>query len=340
MAEHQGEVYCRNCHKKMSSTPSGTNTTPMKRAATPEKPPRANVPETPPRRQALGSPAELSPSSVFSSGRRRISIQMPKDQCPRCQQVIYHAEKAVGPGGPWHRACLRCNQCRTSLDSSTLAEHNGEAYCRPCHTKLFGIHGFNIGGSLEQPAASVKPLWMADAAVRRSTMSPVPRALSPAAHVVSPVRRLSPAASAASPPASSAVDSPFGSALTAAATAAVAAHGARPMSSMDTVSRPVSSRSSYMYGSGRAYKPKAFGVPVVPPDLCPRCSKVIYAAELGMAAGRKYHKACIRCVSCNSSIGSLQITEHEGEIYCRQCYAREFGPKGFRQALGSSINDY
>ncbi|KAJ2088193.1 Cysteine-rich protein 2-binding protein [Coemansia sp. S142-1] len=61
---------------------------------------------------------------------------------------------------------------------------------------------------------------------------------------------------------------------------------------------------------------------------------------MGAAAGRKYHKRCIRCKTCDTSIGSLQITEREGEIYCKQCYAKDFGPKGYRPSLGTSINDY
>ncbi|PIA13790.1 LIM-domain-containing protein, partial [Coemansia reversa NRRL 1564] len=170
--------------------------------------------------------------------------------CPRCNKTIYHAEKVVGPGGPWHRQCFKCKQCSTTLNSTKLTEHEGEAFCQTCYTKLFSPRGYNIGGSTEPLPYQSRPQLP-------------------------------------------------------------------PRSPSENIKKPPRASSSLA----------DFGMP--PPDICPRCNDRIYAAEHAMAAGRKYHKFCIKCKACDTSINSLQITERDGEIFCRTCYAKKFGPKGF-----------
>lgn len=60
-------------------------------------------------------------------------------KCPRCGKTVYLAERVLGPRGiDWHKQCLRCKECTKPLDQGTVAEHDQEAYCRPCHTKCFG----------------------------------------------------------------------------------------------------------------------------------------------------------------------------------------------------------
>ncbi|KAJ2493415.1 hypothetical protein IWW47_004870, partial [Coemansia sp. RSA 2052] len=362
MAEHAGEIYCRNCHNRMfgpgASRVAASNvvnarpetrymTVPEEEsaarslaAAPPPLPQRAGVggfsPQTPPRASegaAVGYrrvTADISPSSVFSSGRRKFNLPVNKDMCPRCDKTIYHAEKVVGPGGPWHRTCFKCKQCNSALSSTTLTEHDGEAFCRNCYTKLFSPRGYNIGGSTE----SILQRTPTYARTRGSVAESPP---------VSPTRRRETLAahdqgSLAAAYLRSSTPTVFDSAVAAAASAAVSGQSSRgrpttPLSGgLSTMQRPMSARGIGIGGSsssgslayGRAYKPKAFGVGVPPPDVCPRCNTTIYAAEMGTAAGRKYHKRCIRCKACDASIGSLQITEREGEIYCKQCYARDF----------------
>lgn len=62
---------------------------------------------------------------------------------------------------------------------------------------------------------------------------------------------------------------------------------------------------------------------------CPKCSKSVYAAEEMLAAGQKWHKTCFKCGLCHKHLDSTNATEHGGELYCKQCYGRKFGPKGY-----------
>jgi len=69
---------------------------------------------------------------------------------------------------------------------------------------------------------------------------------------------------------------------------------------------------------------------------CGRCEKSVYANEQIIAAGGSWHKrGCFTCKDCNKSLDSNTVTERKpeegdkGEIYCRGCYGKHFGPKGY-----------
>jgi hypothetical protein len=73
---------------------------------------------------------------------------------PRCSKKVYFAEKALGPGGKgvaqktwlhlsvflltdgkcvdWHKMCLNCKSCGKLVDSTTLADKDGEVRRRHC----------------------------------------------------------------------------------------------------------------------------------------------------------------------------------------------------------------
>ena len=44
------------------------------------------------------------------------------------------------------------------------------------------------------------------------------------------------------------------------------------------------------------------------------------------------HKNCFVCKAegCNKRLDSMNVTENKetGEVYCKTCYAKNFGPKG------------
>ncbi|XP_044535119.1 cysteine and glycine-rich protein 2 [Gracilinanus agilis] len=70
-------------------------------------------------------------------------------------------------------------------------------------------------------------------------------------------------------------------------------------------------------------------------EKCSRCGDSVYAAEKVIGAGKPWHKNCFRCAKCGKSLESTTLTEKEGEIYCKGCYAKNFGPKGFGYGQGA-----
>ncbi|KAF9902859.1 hypothetical protein EC991_004479 [Linnemannia zychae] len=81
-------------------------------------------------------------------------------KCPRCTKSVYSAEQIIGPNGaPWHKACFTCRECNRRLDSNILGEHEGEAYCKTCHKKMWGPTGYGYASGLlvrEDPESQFK----------------------------------------------------------------------------------------------------------------------------------------------------------------------------------------
>jgi len=61
--------------------------------------------------------------------------------CPRCMKNVYFAEQVKAVGKTFHKTCLRCMECGTSLHSNKLLDHDGDPFCVRCHSKLYGPQG-------------------------------------------------------------------------------------------------------------------------------------------------------------------------------------------------------
>lgn len=95
--------------------------------------------------------------------------------------------------------------------------------------------------------------------------------------------------------------------------------GTRPLSPTKPLS-PLSTGSTTSSGgwSGRAPPP----MPGSGTPLCARCSKPVYFAEQVKASGKTFHKPCLRCTECNTSLDSNRLTEKDGQVVCRSCYSK------------------
>jgi cysteine/glycine-rich protein len=69
---------------------------------------------------------------------------------------------------------------------------------------------------------------------------------------------------------------------------------------------------------------------------CPVCSKSVYAAEQVLAIGNSYHKACFKCSDCRKWLDSTSANDHDGTLFCKNCYGKAHGPKGFGFAAGGA----
>jgi cysteine/glycine-rich protein len=77
---------------------------------------------------------------------------------------------------------------------------------------------------------------------------------------------------------------------------------------------------------------------------CPRCNKSVYSNEETKGAGKSWHNLCFNCKTCGGGLDSTTLTVNVGEIYCKGCYSKQFGPVGFRGGGGggpstTGIND-
>ena len=61
----------------------------------------------------------------------------------------------------------------------------------------------------------------------------------------------------------------------------------------------------------------------------------VFIAELMRGAGKAWHKGCFTCNLCTKRLDSSMLCEREGEIYCKACYGKNFGPSGFGFGMGT-----
>jgi len=65
-------------------------------------------------------------------------------------------------------------------------------------------------------------------------------------------------------------------------------------------------------------------------NICPKCGRPVYQAEEMLAGGSKWHKGtCFKCNLCSKRLDSVNVNHHDNALYCKQCYGRKFGPKGY-----------
>ncbi|XP_036210912.1 cysteine and glycine-rich protein 1 isoform X1 [Myotis myotis] len=147
--------------------------------------------------------------------------------------------------------------CKKNLDSTTVAVHGEEIYCRSCYGKKYGPKGYGYG----QGAGTLSTDKGESLGIRHEE-----------------------------------------------------APGHRP------TTNPNASKFAQKIGGS---------------ERCPRCSQAVYAAEKVIGAGKSWHKSCFRCAKCGKGLESTTLADKDGEIYCKGCYAKNFGPKGFGFGQGA-----
>merc|ERR1712061_796955 len=70
-------------------------------------------------------------------------MELPK--CPKCDRSVYAAEEKMAGGYKFHKVCFKCDMCNKLWDSTTVAEHNKELYCKACHGRKYGPKGVGFG---------------------------------------------------------------------------------------------------------------------------------------------------------------------------------------------------
>ncbi|GAA5978645.1 hypothetical protein JCM11641_002799 [Rhodosporidiobolus odoratus] len=115
-----------------SSTPAPASAPPTPQHSSPSRPPAfSSIP-----------PPTSSPRGFGSTHSQKQAVN--KDLCRRCGTIVYFAEEVRAVGGKWHKRCLRCTSCSTTLSPNTVTEKDGEPYCKKCYSEQFGLKGHGV----------------------------------------------------------------------------------------------------------------------------------------------------------------------------------------------------
>uniref|UniRef100_A0A673ZWC8 Cysteine and glycine-rich protein 1 n=1 Tax=Salmo trutta TaxID=8032 RepID=A0A673ZWC8_SALTR len=120
VACHVDEIYCKSCYGKKYGPKGygfggGAGTLSMDTGA------HLGIrPEEQAAHRPTNNPNASKLATKFGSS----------DVCPRCAKAVYSAEKVLGGGNSWHKSCFRCSKCGKGLESTTVADKDGEIYCK------------------------------------------------------------------------------------------------------------------------------------------------------------------------------------------------------------------
>ena len=73
------------------------------------------------------------------------------------------------------------------------------------------------------------------------------------------------------------------------------------------------------------------------PGRCAKCQKTVYHVEETKALNKIWPTNCtncLKCTSCNKRLETGSLNEHANQPYCKNCYSKNFGPKGYGHGSG------
>ncbi|XP_012945698.2 cysteine and glycine-rich protein 1 [Aplysia californica] len=273
------------------------------------------------------------------------------EKCPRCNQSVYFAEEVRAMGKKYHKLCLKCSECSKTLDSTNCNDHDNDIYCNTCYRKNFGPHS----AAMSMTADSGQPTDVSSAPPGVDVCHRCGKVVYMAERCAGGAKYFHKSCFRCNSCGIN-LDSnrlclreeeiyckvcygknfgPKGYGF---------AGGASGLS-MDT-GKVDDVPTSHIPAIAQAHTAPLMdnGEPEPEGDdqdwtddkeRCSRCRKVVYFAEKVSGVGQVFHKACFKCQNCNKSLDSTTMTEHGGSIYCKSCYGRNFGPKGF--GFGTSM---
>lgn len=182
----------------------------------------------------------------------------------------------------YHKQCLTCTSCKSTVAPGAIQEHNLEPYCRNCHLRLFSTQDLRHGNLPTLPATS---LILSTSSTPSPPQAELPLRESSSSHDVSPALRVP--------------------------------------------TKPPRTFSPTSTGNPINGLPRFGGARIE----CPKCHKAVYHAEQVVAVGKKWHRACLKCTSCDKRLDSHKLSDKDGEPYCGACYTKTHGPAGAGYAL-------
>ncbi|KAK2167230.1 hypothetical protein NP493_1285g00036 [Ridgeia piscesae] len=368
-ADHEGELYCKSCYGRQFGPRgygfAGGAGTMMAGDAT----------DAQRRSSDAGSDSGSRHSSMSSQASREEYVNTEDQECcPRCGKRVYFAEQILSLGRKWHKPCFRCTTCEKKLDSQSATDHQGEMFCRACHSRQFGLKGYGYAagagtmlsmdsghprrGDRESSSSSGDDRRVLSQSSREEYVNTEDQECCPrcgkrvyfAEQVLSLSRKwhkpcFTCAACNKKVDSQSAADHQGELYCRACHSRQFGlrgygyAAGAGTMLSMDSgPPRRGDRESSSSSGDDRrvlSQSSREEYVNTEDQECCPRCGKRVYFAEQVLGIGRKFHKSCFTCGACGKKVDSQSSADHQGELYCKSCHGRKFGPKGYGFAGGA-----
>ncbi|XP_053208824.1 cysteine and glycine-rich protein 1-like [Panonychus citri] len=259
--------------------------------------------------------------------------------CHRCEKTVYFNEERMAIGKSFHKTCFVCANkgCGRRLDSGNLTEHNADVYCRSCYGKLFGPKGYGYGlgaGVMNTEGGSAK-------IVNAPTVKPIGETVV--------VKTSSSISSSASPsPVNSVSSTPSPqppSSLGASSNSTPVSSGTCSPTSDEAISLESDKCETSLSPNGSTLASDDSTTNVTPPPL-PNTTATIITTPITFTVlqghklillliivnsfNRAWHKtSCFNCKECHKRLESTTLCEKEHEIYCKTCYRKNWGPKGY-----------
>ncbi|XP_059468790.1 muscle LIM protein Mlp84B-like isoform X1 [Neocloeon triangulifer] len=296
-----------------------------------------------------GANAPVAPKTTLVD---TTSIKAPPGQgCPRCGGSVFAAEQVLAKGSMWHRKCFKCRDCTKTLDSVLACDGpDKDVYCKTCYGKKWGPHGYGFAcgsgflqtdGLNEAQISQLRPFYNPNTtSIKAPEGQGCPRC---GGMVYAAEQQLA-----------------KGTMWHKKCFNCCQCH--RPLDSIlacDGPDKEIYCKACY----GKNFGPKGFGYGHSPtlfsasetstaprPNVqrsgpqapegqgCPRCGQMVYAAEQMNSKNRIWHRRCFTCGDCNRSLDSTTLNDSpDGNIYCKSCYGRRYGPKGVGYGMGAGV---
>jgi len=276
--------------------------------------------------------------------------------CPRCGGYVYHADQVFSKGNVWHKQCFKCATCHRTLDSRIACDGpDNDVYCTGCYRKQFGIKGYGFGqggpalmsGDLAESTNTVPSTakFIDTSAIQAPPGKGCPRCGGQVFHAEQMFSKGNIyhkkcfSCYACKRPLDSvlACDAPDGNIYCKgcyARTFGAKGYGFGGGSGFlqcgdidDSINdRPTLDLNTTSIRGDPANK-----------DTCPRCGGIVFHAERMLSKSNSFHKKCFTCFECKKPLDSTSCNDApNGEIFCKACYGKNFGPKGYGFA-GSNV---
>jgi len=241
--------------------------------------------------------------------------------CPRCQGMVFDAEKRVAKSGSYHKKCFTCVKCKHQLGAGDFTNGpDNEIYCVYCYRTTHG----------HKATTKSMPLDTTSILAESGDKTRCPRC---SGRVFAAEKMVASSGwyhrhcfrcTLCSQPvdSTSVCDGPDNKIYCRVCYGRIRTNRSRSSSipSMYKTDDDMWARSTIETWVIKAEKGEQ--------NCCPKCDgKVFEAEKMVTASGSWYHKNCFRCVDCTRMLDSLSNNDGLDGLYCKGCYNVKFGPQ-------------